>query len=262
MIHPEDPPGFIVRTEAHKAAAANGFRLEHGVEGGWLSFGSTTAQVGIWIAGVTKNGPWLLSLDRAEVCAEFNLPSVADFSGPGVATFVFDTLQALYGALDRIYRLGISLPDAPFQAFEAAVRDLPRTTEAERVVVQRVGQDLFRQALLAYWGSRCPMTGITTPELLRASHIVPWAECDTDQKRLDVHNGLLLSALWDAAFDAGLISFGDDGAPIISSRLSEAAATALGLDVDDKLSGLTDAHRANLAWHRARYGFTRNPQGD
>jgi len=106
------------------------------------------------------------------------------------------------------------------------------------------------------------MTGITTPELLRASHIVPWAECDTDQKRLDVHNGLLLSALWDAAFDAGLISFGDDGTPITSSRLSEAAATALGLDVDGKLSGLTDAHCANLAWHRARYGFTRNPQGD
>ena len=31
-----------------------------------------------------------------------------------------------------------------------------------------------------------------------------------DALRLDVHNGLLLSALWDAAFDAGLISFADD----------------------------------------------------
>jgi predicted restriction endonuclease len=165
----------------------------------------------------------------------------------------------LYDALDRIYRLGISLPDAPFQAFQSAVRHLPRATEAERLVVQRVGQDLFRQALLAYWGGRCPMTGIAIPELLRASHIVSWAECDTDQKRLDVHNGLLLSALWDAAFDAGLVSFGDDGAPITSPRLSEAAATALGLHVDDKLSGLTDAHRENLAWHRMRYGFIRNP---
>jgi predicted restriction endonuclease len=50
------------------------------------------------------------------------------------------------------------------------------------------------------------MTGITETALLRASHIVPWAEC-TDEKRLDVHNGVLLSALWDAAFDRGLISF-------------------------------------------------------
>lgn len=257
MIQIEDPPGFIVRTEVHKAASANGFRLERGIGGGWLSFGSTTAQVSIWLAGVSKNGPWLLSVDRSEVCAEFNLQPAADLSGPGVATFVFHTLQALYDALDRIYRLGISLPDAPFEAFQSAVRDLPQATEIERLVVQRVGQDLFRQALLAYWGGRCPMTGIAIPELLRASHIVPWAECKTDQKRLDVHNGLLLSALWDAAFDAGLISFGDDGAPISSPRLSEAAATALGLHVDGKLSGLTDAHRENLAWHRIRYGFIR-----
>ena len=153
MILPEDPPGFIVRTEAHKAASANGFRLERGIKGGWLSFGSSTAQVGIWIAGASKNGSWLLSVDRAEVCAEFDLPLAADYSGPGVAAFIFDTLQALYGALDRIYRLGISLPDAPFQAFQVSAHGLPRTTEAEGLVVQRVGQDLFRQALLAYWGA-------------------------------------------------------------------------------------------------------------
>jgi HNH endonuclease len=256
VIHPEDPPGFIVRTEAHKAASANGFRLERGVERGWLSFGSTTARVGIWIAGVSKNGPWLLSVDRTEVCAEFNLPPAEGSSGPGVATFVFDTLQALYDALDRMYKLGISLPDAPFKAFQAAVHGLPRTTEAERFVVQRVGQDLFRQALLAYWGGRCPMTGITNPELLRASHIVSWAECGSDEKRLDVHNGLLLSALWDAAFDAGLLSFGNDGGVVVSSRLSDGSAMALGLQFGHKLNYLTDAHRGNLAWHRSRHGFS------
>jgi hypothetical protein len=32
MIAPEDPPGFVVRTEAQKAAWDNGFRLERGVE--------------------------------------------------------------------------------------------------------------------------------------------------------------------------------------------------------------------------------------
>jgi hypothetical protein len=30
MIAPEDPPGFVVRTEAQKAAWDNGFRLETG----------------------------------------------------------------------------------------------------------------------------------------------------------------------------------------------------------------------------------------
>jgi len=46
-----------------------------------------------------------------------------------------------------------------------------------------------------YWQGRCPLTGISDPALLRASHIVPWAECETDAQRLDVHNGLLLAAL-------------------------------------------------------------------
>ncbi len=242
MSAPEDPPSFVVRTEAQKAAADNGFRLARGVDAGWLRFGSTTARGDIWIAGAGPAGPWLLSLDRPEVTAELGITPTAGTAGPGVATFAFETLAALYAALDRAYRLGISLPDAPFASFQAAVRDLPRATEAERLVVQRVGQDLFRQALMAYWGGRCPLTGITEPALLRASHIVPWAECATDEHRLDVHNGLLLSALWDAAFDAG-------------PALSKEAAVAIGLRAETTLSGLTAGHRTNLKWHRSRYQF-------
>ncbi len=55
------------------------------------------------------------------------------------------------------------------------------------------------------------MTGITDAALLRASHIVPWVVCRDDAQRLDAY-GLLLSALWDAAFDPGLVSFANDGA--------------------------------------------------
>jgi predicted restriction endonuclease len=105
-----------------------------------------------------------------------------------------------------------------------------------------------------YWGRRCPLTGITDPALLRASHIVPWSDC-SDEQRLDVHNGLLLSALWDAAFDKGLVSFNDDGTLCLSSSLSEAARQALGTANVPPLPGLRDAHRANLAAHRARHGF-------
>jgi hypothetical protein len=36
---------------------------------------------------------------------------------------------------------------------------------------------------------------------------------------LDVHNGFLLSALWDAAFDRALVTFDDDGNPQFSSAL-------------------------------------------
>ena len=92
------------------------------------------------------------------------------------------------------------------------------------------------------------------PALLRASHIVPWADCG-DEQRLDVHNGLLLSALWDAAFDKGLISFADDGQPLVSPLLSDAALAALSVDAALPINRLRDAHCVNLKAHRARYGF-------
>jgi hypothetical protein len=229
-IVPEDPPGFVVRTEAQKAAWDNGFRLERGVEsGGWLRYASTTARGEIWIAGVPPRGPWVLSIDHPGVAAELaTLPS-SPIRGPGLATFDFDTLTALHAALDRVYKLGVSLPDAPLSRFRAQTAGLPQTAEVERLVVQRIGQDIFRAALMNYWGGCCPITGITDPALLRASHIVPWAECD-DAQRLDVHNGLLLSALWDAAFDTGRVSFADDGTVLATPELSGAARTALELE--------------------------------
>ncbi|HZS85287.1 MAG TPA: HNH endonuclease [Stellaceae bacterium] len=248
---PEDPPGFVVRTEAQKAAFDNGFRIEEGAAAGWLRFRSTTAHGRIWIAGAGASGPWFLSIDHAGVAAEMADWPAETTAGPGVRTWRFPALPPLYAALDRIYRLGVSLPAAPLARFEAKAAGLPRATEAERLVVQRVGQDIFRDALLDYWEGRCPLTGITERPLLRASHIVRWADCTSDAQRLDVHNGLLLSALWDAAFDEGLVTFDDDGLAIASPSLGSIARAALGLAAPARLDGLRDEHRANLAWHRA-----------
>jgi hypothetical protein len=99
------------------------------------------------------------------------------------------------------------------------------------------------------------MTGIADEALLRASHIVAWADCESDDLRLDVHNGLLLSALWDAAFDCGLVSFGDGGEVLISKKLGLAAINCLGLGASIPTMQLTDEHRKNLARHRLRHGF-------
>jgi hypothetical protein len=59
---------------------------------------------------------------------------------------------------------------------------------------------------LDYWRGRCPLTGITDSALLRAPHIIPWSERQDDAKRFDVHNGQLLSALWDAVFHRALVT--------------------------------------------------------
>jgi hypothetical protein len=255
VIAPEDPPGFVVRTEAQKAAWDNGFRIERGIQSGWLHYASTTAHGEIWIAGVSPRGPWLLSIDHPGVAAELAVLPLSPVAGPGLATFEFGSSTALHAALDRVYKLGVSLPDAPLARFRAQTAGLPQKTEAERLVVQRIGQDIFRAALIDYWGGRCPITGITDPALLRASHIVPWADCD-DAQRLDVHNGLLLSALWDAAFDSSLVSFADDRTALASPKLSPAARGALVVESVPPLPNLREAHRTNLAAHRARHGFS------
>ncbi|HEY8594852.1 MAG TPA: HNH endonuclease signature motif containing protein [Devosiaceae bacterium] len=250
----ENPPGFVVRSEAQQAASDHGFRRELGQRGGWLGFGSTTAHGEVWIAGGGSQGPWFLAVTHPGVAAELG-PPTATSAGLDRPAWVFARLGELHEAVDRAYRLGVSLPDAPLREFQKKTAALPRTTEAERLVVQRVGQDLFRDALLEYWGGQCPLTGITDTALLRASHIVAWAECDSDAQRLDVHNGLLLSALWDAAFDRGLVSFADDGAALVSPALSDEAHAALGPVESMRLQGLTALHAANLAQHRAKYGF-------
>ena len=229
-------------------------RIEGGTESGWMCFTSTTARGDIWIAGVSQIGPWLLSVSHPGVAAELG-PTALNLAGPGAAKFAFPSLKELYPAIERAYRLGLSLPDVPLEQFRRRTFGVPRTTEVERLVVQRVGQDIFREALLEYWEGRCPLTGISDPSLLRASHIVPWADCDDDSQRLDVHNGLLLSALWDAAFDGGRVSFADTGELLIHPRLAELDRQVLLRGAKHNLPRLTPKHAANMMYHRARFQF-------
>jgi putative restriction endonuclease len=58
------------------------------------------------------------------------------------------------------------------QVFLQRAASLPRTTEAERLTGQRVGQDLFCNGLLDYWDGACTVTGLAVPERLRASRIL------------------------------------------------------------------------------------------
>lgn len=242
----EAPQSFIVREECIKAAWQHGFRRALGETDGWAAFRSTTVPGTLFLAASGPKGPWFLALDHAGVIAELALPA-ADMPGPGLSRAVFPGLGALYQVLPRLYELSASLPDAPLATFQARTRTLPKTTEAERLVVQRIGQDLFRAGLIDYWRGRCPLTGITDSALLRASHIIAWTDCASDAERLDIHNGLLLSALWDAAFDRGLVTFDGAGAPLFSPALSAAARTELRWQAPIPL---TDRHRMRLARHR------------
>jgi len=90
-------------------------------------------------------------------------------------------------------------------------------TEASANVKVRRGQQFFRQAILNAYGVRCCISGINVPRLLVASHIKPWR--DFPEVRLDPRNGLCLSSLHDAAFDAGLITIDKKLSLVLSKRL-------------------------------------------
>lgn len=81
----------------------------------------------------------------------------------------------------------------------------------------RRGQEYFRSAVLNNFGGRCGVSQLGVPELLIASHILPWGSHVSE--RLNVRNGLCLSRLHDAAFDRGLITFDDKLRLVLSKRL-------------------------------------------
>ena len=156
----------------------------------------------------------------------------------------------LYALLRTTAALARTKPNRVAEEFRKKTAALPKTTEAERLVVQRVGQHLFRTALLDYWQGACCVTGLDVPELLRASHIRPWAQCDTDDQRLDVFNGLLLAPHLDALFDGGWITFSDEGEGWISPSLSQSRRDQLGLPASLNIQGLRPEHLPYLAFHR------------
>lgn len=178
---------------------------------------------------------------------------------PSAGSFVVANSTGLSALLERAAGLAMALPNRALQDFEVSVaqelRQLPmavRGTEVERTVRQRVGQDRYRAAQMDYWSGACAVTGVAVPEVLRASHAKPWAECDTDAERLDVFNGFLLCAQLDALFDAFLVSFGSQGKILLSPRLTELDLRALGVSGALRLRWVAAEHQSYLAWHRQR----------
>lgn len=98
------------------------------------------------------------------------------------------------------------------------LKDLKGETKL-REVKTRVNQNVFRQIVVANYSSKCAITGIDLPELLFASHIIPWSK--NEDERLNPENGICLSALYDKAYDKGLISINEKYQVIMSDKLKK-----------------------------------------
>jgi putative restriction endonuclease len=180
----------IERIRLDKAAVDEGFGLKRRDDGGWLAYDSLGAPASIRLTCAERN--YLAAVNHPGVASDLSerwqkWPDIDEPQTPaGFMAFVVTDTAPLHNLVREIWRLARAVPVEPLRVFEAHTANLPRTTEAERLVIQRVGQDVFREALLSYWEGRCAVTGVAEPRVLRASHIKPWAKCETDAERLDV----------------------------------------------------------------------------
>lgn len=244
----------IQRILVEKAGHDNGFENSLSQTDGSILLSSARHLTKLSVQDSEKN--WLVSVLASHLLAELNrsFPSMQLKAN----TFVVPKHPAIALSLfvQRAASLSKSLPDHPVKQFQKeadkAISQLgiKGNTEVERMVKQRIGQQSYREALMAYWGNACAVTGISVPEVLRASHAKPWADCATDEERLDVYNGFLLSANLDALFDRFLISFDDNGKIIISDKIDELQRERLGLTEHLYLRWVDERHSVYLHWHR------------
>lgn len=116
------------------------------------------------------------------------------------------------------------------------------------LIEARLGQGQFRRKLEKRWDDGCAVINCKLRPLLRASHIKPWRDA-TNSERLDPANGLLLSAHLDALFDAGLISFRDDGKMLLSKYIPPRDAASLQIPSALR-QRLTQAEKKYIGFHR------------
>jgi len=147
------------------------------------------------------------------------------------------------GVLDSPRDLDLQLPTGP--------------TEVDRLIRARRVQSFFRAAVLTSYNHRCAISGLAVPELLNASHIIPWSA--SVQRRADPRNGICLNALYDRAFDRGLITFDAGFRVVISSRLRTADPPPLHrsalLDMEGfqaRLPSRFEPDREAMSYHRER----------
>jgi putative restriction endonuclease len=136
----------------------------------------------------------------------------------GVAPAVYDPLFPVYVVGWDPARLSVSIAaDAPgaTAGWSAPPPDARRYAMAQ--VKQRLHQGLFRARVLRAYGGRCALTGLPEARLVDAAHIIP--DGDEALGQPDIRNGICMSKIHHAAFDANLIGIDPDFRVHVSGRL-------------------------------------------
>ncbi|MBR9833271.1 HNH endonuclease [bacterium] len=99
---------------------------------------------------------------------------------------------------------------------EFYIKEYPKGKEIERSIRVRVNQSFFRNSVLSAYNNECCITGINIPQLLVASHIIPWKN---NIERTNPKNGLCLNPFHDKAFDRGFFTINEDYRITVSNKI-------------------------------------------
>lgn len=144
----------------------------------------------------------------------------------------------------------IDFPDALEDiAANASVYEGLPPKDRESLQKARIGQGIFRERLIKHWEG-CAVTGCEQLDLLVASHIKPWRDCNYSEA-MDVTNRLLLVPNLDRAFDKGFITFDDEGKIIFSPQFADGVASRLGITKVMRLRHIYSYHQYYLKYHHA-----------
>ena len=158
-------------------------------------------------------------------------------------------------------RIGVSVPVNPDQftllplnqdPHKILELNLPSVTERSGLVTSRVGQGAYRKRIIHRWEYKCAVTNFNNLDILIASHIVPWSKA-TDNERLDVNNGLLLSPTYDALFDKHLITFDNKGKIQLSDQIELSAYQKIGVTGKEQINDLSMYNVQYLEQHNQNF---------
>ena len=108
--------------------------------------------------------------------------------------------------------------------------DSDAATETERTTRVRLVQRFFRDTVLSSYNFVCTVCELNIPQMLNASHIIPWSI--DKMRRADPRNGLSLCAFHDRAYDRGLMTIDETFRIVLSKEV--------------KLTGVCELHRVGL----------------
>lgn len=114
-------------------------------------------------------------------------------------------------------KASVSFSDPTSKSLPKPADDAGERRYALRLVKQRLHQASFRDAVIAAYRGRCALSGLPEPMLLDAAHII--SDGDEQFGQPIVRNGIPLSKIHHAAFDAHLIGIDADFRVHVAERL-------------------------------------------